>query len=151
MTKKRWFMSIAPDFSMQFWLDKQWRNGCIKSRTCLYNPLQFFPALDRWANLLSFPVKSSVLLYSDRKPRACQKLGNGPGVGKCPAPGQHKIRKCPAVGRGRGGGSGGLGAAWIDRCITYEFCFTCFKVEFKKSNIFHRSSNETLEYINFVN
>ena len=64
-----------------------------------------------------FPVKPSVWLYSDRKPRACQKLGNGPGVGKCPAPGQCKIckcptlgtdkaGKCPAVARGEGGGWG---------------------------------------------
>ena len=68
-----------------------------------------------------FPVISSVWLYSDRKPRACQKLGNSPGVGKCPAPGQRKIckyptpwtkkaGKCPAVARrreGRGEGGGG--------------------------------------------
>ena len=58
-----------------------------------------------------FPVKPFVQLYSDRKPRACQKLGNGPGFGKCPAPGQCKIckcltpgsdkeGKCPAVARG---------------------------------------------------
>ena len=62
-----------------------------------------------------FSVKPSVYLCSDRKLRACQKLGNGPGVGKCPAPGQFKIckcptpgtykaGKCPAVARGRGGG-----------------------------------------------
>jgi len=62
-------------------------------------PLQtssiFFAVLDRGANLLVFPVKSSVWLYSDRKPRACQKLGAGPGVDKFPAPGQRKICKCP--------------------------------------------------------
>ena len=63
-------------------------------------------------------VKPSVLLYSDRKPRACQKLGNGPGAGKCPAPGQCKIwkypttgtdmaSKCPAVAR-----RGGAGRRW---------------------------------------
>ena len=50
-----------------------------------------------------FPVKPSVWLYSDRKPRACQKLGNGPGVGKCPAPGQCKICKCPTPGTDRAG------------------------------------------------
>ena len=33
------------------------------------------------------------------KPRACQKLGIGPGVsGKCPAPGQCNICKCPTPG-----------------------------------------------------
>ena len=57
-------------------------------RTCLYNPLQFFPVVDRWANML----------YSDRKPCTCQKLGNRPGAGKCPAPRQHKICKCPTSG-----------------------------------------------------
>ena len=59
----------------------------------------------------------------------CQELRNGPGVGKCPAPGEHKIFKCPtpgtdkagkcrAVARGGGGGGGGLGAAGIDWCST---------------------------------
>ena len=50
-----------------------------------------------------FPVKPSVYLYSDRKLRACQKLGNGPGVGKCPTPRTDKAVKCPAVARGVGG------------------------------------------------
>ena len=56
-----------------------------------------------------------------RKPRACHKLGDGPGVGKCPAPGQYKIckcstsgidkaGKCPAVAR-RGEGVG-AGRSW---------------------------------------
>ena len=88
------------------------------------------PVLDRWANLLFFPVISSVWLYSDRKPRACQKLGNSPGVGKCPVPGQRKIckcptpwtkkaGKCPAVARRREGGGGReLGAARNDWCMT---------------------------------
>ena len=52
--------------------------------------------------------------------------GAGPGVGKCPVPGQRKICKCPtpgtdkagkrpAVARGAGeGGGGGLGAVGID-------------------------------------
>ena len=44
------------------------------------------------------PLKPSVELYSERKPRARQKLGNGPGVSKCPAPGQCKIWKCPTLG-----------------------------------------------------
>ena len=68
-----------------------------------------------------FPVKPSVWLYSDRKPCACQKLGNGPGVGKCPA--ECKICKCPTPGTdkagtgpavARGGGGGGLVAGGID-------------------------------------
>ena len=46
---------------------------------------------------------------SDRKPRAYQKLGNSPRVGKCPAPRQGRIGKCPAVA-----GGGGVGAAVID-------------------------------------
>ena len=63
-------------------------------------------------------------LYSDRKPRAYQKLGNGPGVGKCPAPGQHKICKCPTPGTDTEGkcpvvarGGGGLGKAGIEPVI----------------------------------
>ena len=60
----------------------------------------------------------------DGKPRACQKLENGPGVGKCPAPGQYKICKCPTPGTDKAGkcpavargGEGGavLGAGGID-------------------------------------
>ena len=46
-------------------------------------------------NMVVLPAKFSVYSYSDRKPCACQKLGNSPGVGKCPAPGQSKICKCP--------------------------------------------------------
>ena len=54
----------------------------------------------------------------------CQKFGVGPGVGQCPAPGQHakfanvpkprtdKVGKCSRVAGGEGGG--GLGAAGID-------------------------------------
>ena len=36
------------------------------------------------------------------------------GVGKCPAPGQSRIGKCPAVAGGGGGGGWGLVAAVID-------------------------------------
>ena len=54
-----------------------------------------------------------------------QKLTNGPGVGKCPAPGQCKIckcptpgtdkaGKCPAVARKRGGG----GVGWVQQELT---------------------------------
>ena len=50
-----------------------------------------------------------------RKLSACQKLGGGPVVGKCPIPGQRKIcycltpgtnkaGKCPTIARRRGGG-----------------------------------------------
>ena len=72
-------------------------------------PLQtcskIFPVLDKLANLLVFPAKSSVQLYSDsdRKPCACQKLGVGLGVGKCPAPEQRKIYKCPTPGTDKAG------------------------------------------------
>ena len=59
------------------------------------NPLQFIPVLDRRANLLFFPVKPSVELYSDRKPRACQKLGNGPGVVYAQPPGSAKFANAP--------------------------------------------------------
>ena len=50
-----------------------------------------------------------VVKYSDRKLRACQKLGNSPVVGKCTAP--NKAGKCPAVAGGGGGvwlGAGGI-------------------------------------------
>ena len=71
-------------------------------------PLQtslLFPVPDS----LVLPVKSSVWLYSIRKPRACQKLWVGAGVGKGPAPGQRKICKCPAVALGVGAAGGGGG------------------------------------------
>ena len=62
-------------------------------------------------------IKSSVWLYSDKKPRACQKLGvAAPGqrkICKCPTPGIDKAGKCPAVAWG----DGGLGAAEIDWCV----------------------------------
>ena len=35
--------------------------------------------------------------------RACQKLGVGPGVGKCPAPWQRKYCKCPTPGTDKAG------------------------------------------------
>ena len=96
-------------------------------RTCLHNPLQLFPVLDRWVNMLVFPVKSFVLLYSDRKPRTCQKLGKSPGVGKCPATGQHNICKCPTPS-----------AAGIDWCITslYFYISSNYFVLFGR-NILH--------------
>ena len=81
-----------------------------------------------------FPVKPSVQLYSDRKQRACQKLGNGQGVGKCPSPGQCKICKCPTPGTDNAGkcpsvawgeGGGGLGAGGIDWCVTCEHKLAC--------------------------
>ena len=57
-------------------------------------------------------------VYSDRKLRECQYLTNGPGVAKCPAPGQCKLCKCPTPGTDKAGKcpavAGGLGAAGID-------------------------------------
>ena len=56
-----------------------------------------------------------IVQYSDRKPRACQKLG----VGKCPGAGQRKIFKCPTPGSDKAGkypavarGGGGAGHSW---------------------------------------
>ena len=53
-----------------------------------------------------FPVKP-VYLYSDRKPRVCQKLGNSRGVGKYPATGQCKIWLTRPRSSQEGGGGGG--------------------------------------------
>ena len=58
ITKNRWFTSIAPISLCNSGLISQWRSACIKSRTCLYNPLKFKPVLDRWANLLFFSSKT---------------------------------------------------------------------------------------------
>ena len=49
-------------------------------------------------------------------------LGVGPWAGKCPAPGKRKI--CKRHPRDWQGGQmrrrgGGMGAAWIDWCITH--------------------------------
>ena len=126
---------------MSFWHDKQWRNACIKSRACLFNPCPW-----QMSQSAFFSVISSVWLYSDRKPRACQKLGNSPGVGKCPVPGQRKIckcttpwtkkaGKCSAVARRRevGGGGGGSWAqlemtdAWRP---TYREIFTLLMIKY---------------------
>ena len=95
---------------------KQWINASINSTTWLYW------TSCRWQMSQSafFPVISSVLLYSDRKPRACQRLGNSPGVGKCPAlssaqfantrsPGLKRWANAP---RWPGGGGGGTGHCW---------------------------------------
>ena len=97
------------------------------------NLFNFFAVLDRRASLLVFPVKSSVWLYSDRKPRACQKLGVGPGVDKLPAPGQRKICKCPTPGTDKAGKcpvvalEGGRGEAgrswnWLMHYSAINFC-----------------------------
>ena len=52
------------------------------------------------------------------KPSAYQKLGNSPGVGKCPAPGSEKFAYYPPPGLKRQANAqqqpGGLGAAGID-------------------------------------
>ena len=49
-------------------------------------------------------------------------LGVGPWAGKCPAPGKRKICKCATPGTDKAdkcaAGGGGMGAAWIDWCIT---------------------------------
>ena len=70
---------------------------------------------------LFFSVKSSAQLYSDRKPRACQKFGVGPGLDKCPAHGQRKTCKCPTPGTDKAdkcpaveGAGGMLGASGFD-------------------------------------
>ena len=70
-----------------------------------------------------FPVKPSVYLYSDRKKlRACQKLWNGPGVGKWPAPGQCKISQMPTPRDWQGGQmprrSLGGGGGWAQLELT---------------------------------
>ena len=62
------------------------------------------------------PVKPSLWLYSDRKPRACQKLGIGPGVGKYPAPGQCNICKCPTPGTDKA--AQGEGGDWAQVELT---------------------------------
>ena len=38
-----------------------------------------------------------ILWYIDRKPCAGQKLGNGPGVGKCRPPGGAKFTNAPPL------------------------------------------------------
>ena len=60
--------------------------------------LTFLSSSNRSVNS-SWP-RPAVYLYSDRKPCECQKFGVGPGVGKCPAPGQRKICKRPTPGLG---------------------------------------------------
>ena len=66
-------------------------------------------------------------------PSAADHLGNGPGVGKCPAPGQCKIYqcptpgtdkagKCPAVAR-RGGGGGWAQVELTDALFHYNTLF----------------------------
>ena len=63
------------------------------------------------------------VVSSERKPRACQKLGVGPGVGKCPAPGQRKSCKCPTPGTEKAGkypaaAQGGGGGGWAQLELT---------------------------------
>ena len=56
-----------------------------------------------------FPVKPSVQLYSDRKPRACQKLGNGPGGWQIPGPlAVQNLQMPPRNPRGGVLGAGGI-------------------------------------------
>ena len=88
-------------------------------------PLQISSIFSRpWQMSQSACFSSKILcvVSCERKPRACQKLGVGPGVGKCPAPGQRKSCKCPTPGLKRrantpqhpkgGGGGGGAGRSW---------------------------------------
>ena len=69
-----------------------------------------------------FSVKSSAQLYSDRKPRACQKFGVGPGLDKCPAHGQRKTCKCPTPGTDKADKcpavAGGGGGCWAHLDLT---------------------------------
>ena len=140
----------SSNFAMYFWLDKQWRNACIKSRTCLYNPLKFIPVLDTWANLLfsskTFCVvmrmrvkssgmapklailvsRASILLVSggDRRWTKGSKLWKREWkLANCA-----KFANAPPPGgkmpRSWGGGTaggGGLGAGGIDWCINIWF------------------------------
>ena len=46
-----------------FWLDKQWRNACIKLKTCLYKPLQFFPIHGKWSACFSSKILKVFLLW----------------------------------------------------------------------------------------
>ena len=65
-----------------------------------------------------FPVKPSVYLYSDRKLRACQKLGNGPGGWQMPSPRAVQNLQMPHLTRLAnvpqypGGGEGGAERSW---------------------------------------
>ena len=71
-------------------------------------------------------------LYSDRKPRVCRKLGNGPRqhkICKCPTPATDKVGKCPAVARGGGGRGGWVQLELTDALLTsisglfgFRFC-----------------------------
>ena len=57
-------------------------------------------------NLIQLNQKTLIHVDSSnfvRKLHACQKLGNSPGTGKCPAPGQCKICKCPTPGTDKAG------------------------------------------------
>ena len=74
-------------------------------------------------NMLFLPAKFSVYLYSDRKPHACQKLGNSPGVGKCRPRGRAEFANAPplradmagnAPAIAQWGGGGNLCTAGID-------------------------------------
>ena len=56
----------------------------------------------------AFTTLFNLFLYLTDEPICiffqCQKLGNGPWVGKCPTPGTNKAGKCPAVAWAGGGG-----------------------------------------------
>ena len=63
-----------------------------------------------------------------------QKLGNGPGVGKCPVPAQFKICKCPTPGTDKAskcptvaprGGGGGAVTRFCYALVRTLFCVFC--------------------------
>ena len=71
-----------------------------------------------------FSSKILSIVNLNRKLHACQKLGNNPGVGKCPAPGQSKFCKYPTppgltkranATQQPGGGGGGR---WVQLELT---------------------------------
>ena len=65
------------------------KDACIKSRTCLYNPIQFFPVLDRWANMHVFPVNHVHV----------KRLGIASGMANAWRPGSAKFTDAPDKAR----------------------------------------------------
>ena len=114
---------IAPDFAMWFWLDMQWKKPRIKSRTCLYNPLQFFSGpwqMSQYA-CLSSKILCVVNLIGNRMRAKSLGIALGlvnarpPGRAKfanAPPSGTDKAGKCPPVARGGGGGGARCSCNW---------------------------------------
>ena len=109
--KKRWFTSIAPEFryvilaSMKKCMHKI-ENMPLQTSSIFSHPWQMSQTACFSSKILC------VVTDSDRKPRACQKLGVGPGVGKCPASGQRRICKCPTPGTDRVGKCPTVARGW---------------------------------------